>query len=541
MTTTDAPPRDETPRRRLPKTFAAPALLVALYAGARLWRLAGECLWFDEIFGLHAASHTWGGMWSFLAADLIHPPLFYALLKLWVAAGGDSILWLELFSYFVSLACLVPFLLLARELRLGAAATNVALLLFAAGGYLIKYAQEVRMYALLLLLALSSLWLFARLVNAGRLTRATLFAVFLVNLALVYTHYYGWLVVCAEGLYLALRGERGRLRGFAGLVAALVASFAPWAWACARAAGEGRGLSENVGWIERPALWDALGFYGLLQEPFYFKQTSADPLLARGGALAGALLFGAPLVLLLLRSLRGKLSAAAHAADGGGRTGGVRDGGGRFLAFFSLFPVVVSFAASYMLPYAVWGTRHLIVAGGPYVLLAGLAVARLRPAWLRAVVVASAAGWFALAGALTLARPEIKFVWCAWGELTGRTFREEARAAGATDIYAFEDLVAYQLWHELRGAETPFRVAVVKGVGGLLEDRSFFLPRRFDGVARLSPEALAGERFWVAYRGEAFDRTRPPLDLLAARGYRVERVRETAAQRQRAFLVLVAR
>src|SRR5947207_1806607 len=148
---------------RIPHSAIA---LTVLYVAARLWRLTASCLWFDEIFSVHAARHTWGGLWRFAAADLIHPPLFYALLKIWAAAGGDSLLWLRLFPALTSIAALVPFFLLARELRLGAAATDVALLLMAADGYLIKYAQEVRMYSLLLMLTLLSLWLFARLLNA---------------------------------------------------------------------------------------------------------------------------------------------------------------------------------------------------------------------------------------------------------------------------------------------------------------------------------------------------------------------------------------
>ena len=35
--------------------------LTALYVAARLWRLTASCLWFDEIFSVHAARHPWGG------------------------------------------------------------------------------------------------------------------------------------------------------------------------------------------------------------------------------------------------------------------------------------------------------------------------------------------------------------------------------------------------------------------------------------------------------------------------------------------------
>jgi uncharacterized membrane protein len=516
-------------RFALARRLVVPALLVALYALARADRLVGECLWFDEIFGVHAATHDWRGLWSFVAADLIHPPLFYALLKLWIAAGGESIPWLELFAYATSLLCLVPFLLLARELRLGATATNVALLVFAVSGHLIKYAQEVRMYALLLLLTLTSLWLFARLARGGATSqRRLLLALALVNLLLVYTHYYGWLVVCGEAVYLFAGRGRGALKAFLLTVGVAALGFAPWAWACIAAAGEGGGLAENVGWIERPTYTDALGFYALLHDPFYFRQSSVDALAGRGGMTMGALLLGLPALLLVLRSL----SSARREEEAGAV---------RFLAFFALFPVAVAFAASHALPHAVWGTRHLIVAVGPYVLLVGMGVARLRPRWLGAAVLAGLLCWYAAAGVMSLVRSRVNFVWCAWGQLTGETFRREAEAAGAADIYAFEDLAAYQLWHELRGARGRFRVHVVRGVGGLTQDPSFFLPRRFDAVTKTDAAGLSGEQFWVAFRDASFDETRPPMSLLGERGYRIVRRHETEAQGQRVFLLLVSR
>ncbi|MCA1632588.1 MAG: glycosyltransferase family 39 protein [Acidobacteria bacterium] len=236
------------------------ALLVVLYIAARVWRLNASCLWFDEIFGVHAARHTWGGLWSFVAADLIHPPLFYALLKIWVAAGGESLEWLRLFPLLAAIACLVPFLLLARELRLGVFATNLALLLLAVNGYLIKYAQEVRMYSLLLFFTLGSLWLFVRFLSAAGAARKFPHALTVCNLLLVYTHYYGWLVLGAQAAFLLFK-DRRRLKPFLTGAAALVVCFAPWVYACVAAAGEGGGLAQNIGWINRPTPSALLQFY----------------------------------------------------------------------------------------------------------------------------------------------------------------------------------------------------------------------------------------------------------------------------------------
>jgi hypothetical protein len=507
--------------------------LVALYVAARLWRLNASCLWFDELFSVHAARHTWGGLWRFVAADLIHPPLSYALLKLWTAAGGESLYWLRLFPFVASVAALVPLLLLARELKLGAWATNVALLSAAANGYLVKYAQEVRMYGLLLLLTLTSLWLFARLLKREGGAGGLLLALFFVNLLLVYTHYYGWLVVACEAALLALR-ERRRLGPFMLTAAGLAVAYVPWVVACAGAARAGGGLAQNIGWIKRPGPFDLFELFALFNQPFYFRQSSADPLFVRAGALLGLLLVGLPVFVLLFGWMRRR------------GEGDVRENDAvAFLLTFTLLPVALAFVASYVLPQSVWGTRHLIVAAVPYALLAGLALERLRPAWWRASALLLLCCWLWLSGALVLVRREPAHIWCAWEGLAASAARDEARvpaggAARPSDVYAFEDLVAYHLWFALE-REGRFRVVSVKGAPGVAEDPAYFLPRDFDGVAVANTGALDGERFWAAFRDTDWDESRQPLKLILERGYRAERVYETAAQGQRAFLVLFVR
>jgi hypothetical protein len=556
------------------------ALLVCLYAAARLWRLTAACLWFDEIFSVHAARHAWGDLWRFAAADLIHPPLFYALLKVWVAAGGESLLWLRLFAALASIAAVVPLLLLARELRLGARATNLALLLAAANGYLIKYAQEVRMYGLLLLLALTSLWLFARLLNREGAARGLTLALAFVNLLLVYTHYYGWLVVACEVVF-ALLKDRRRIGALLLSCVGLALAYAPWVVACARASNVGGGLAQNIGWIARPGARDLVQLFALFNEPFYFRQSSVDPVYARGGAPLGLLLFGLPLAVLLVGALRGRRAEAAGAVpsfeDEGIAEGrplpsspesaesapvradlalGRENGVLTFLLLFTLLPVALAFAASYALPQSVWGTRHLIVACVPYALLAGLALGRVRALWWRGAALLLLCCWLAVTAALTLIRRDAPHVWCAWDGLAASAARDEpgdrpaalvgafeGGASGATNVYAFEDLVAYHLWFALERGETAgrFRVVSIKGAPGVAEDPAYFLPRAFDGVAAAGTDALSGERFWLAFRDANWDESRQPLKLLVERGYRAERVYETAAQGQRAFLVLFKR
>jgi hypothetical protein len=530
---------------------AALLLVVALYAAARLWRLTDSCLWFDEIFSVHAARHEWGAMLRFVAADIIHPPLFYALLKVWVSAGGESLLWLRLLPALLSVLCVAPLLLLCRELRLTAFETNAALVLAGASGYLIKYAQEVRMYSLLLLLTLFSLWLFARSLRAagGRGETRALAAIFVVNLLLVYTHYYGWLVVAAQLFFLLVRSRRSLPR-FLVMTALLAVCFAPWVYALAAARGEqGRGLEQNIGWVERPALADAARFVALAHEPFYYRQSSGEPAYMRWGDAAAALVFLLPFCLLALRVLRRREGEVGTNVEGGGAKEtpagddrpAARGEGALFvwLLVFSFVPVALAFAASRALPQSVWGTRHLIVSAAPLLILSAVALARVRPAWTRAALLTVMSCWFVWGAFVARSRGGGPYVWCAWEKLAAEAAEAEVAPREKVSVYAFEELVAYHLWYALGD---DYEVSVVKGVGGIAEDPAYFLPRAFDAVRRTDlQDVTAGERFLIAFRAGAWDERRQPLRALRERGYVFEEVREFGAQGQRAFLVTVRR
>jgi len=129
--------------------------------------------------------------------------------------------------------------------------------------------------------------------------------------------------------------------------------------------------------------------------------------------------------------------------------------------------------------------------------------------------------------------------------LEARRDRPRRGAGGAerpVNLYAFEDLVAYHLWFALDSAhETRVRVVVLKGVPGTTEDPAYFLPRRFDGVTDAGANFITEGRCGAAFRDAGWDESRPPLKTMLDRGYRAERVYETQAQGQRAFLVLFTR
>ncbi|HLL99479.1 MAG TPA: hypothetical protein VK400_00355, partial [Pyrinomonadaceae bacterium] len=408
------------------KWLIVAGLVCLIYAALRFWNLTASCLWFDEIFSLHAAGRDWQGLFGFVAQDLIHPPLFYVLLKLWVGVtGGETLFWLRLFPVFFSLLALAPFILLCRELRLSPATVALALTFFAVNGSLIKYAQEIRMYSLLLFFALVSYWLFARFLNSGK----GLIFLLIANVLLVYTHYFGWFVVFSEACAVAVL-QREKLKHILFVSGAVFLSFTPWIYALRQAAKINADVGQNIGWMRKPDLRAILQFVYDLFEPVYFQQSNAD--------VRAILLLTVPIILV------GGVAFVFRLANLKNES---REEKRNFilLVIFTAAPLLLAFAASWISPYSIWGTRHLIIVFAPFAILLADAFSKINVSQLR--MPALGLVFLLIGGAFVLQarQPQPNFIWCAWENLA-LDLRPEKQAR----IYVFEDLIAYHFWFALR-------------------------------------------------------------------------------------------
>lgn len=479
-------------------------LLVVGYLSIRLWDLTATCLWFDEVFSVHAAEHSWRELFAFVALDLIHPPLFYLLLKAWIAVGGEGLLWLRLFPVVWSVAAIVPFLMLCRALAVKFWPRMLALFLLAVNGCLIKYAQEVRMYSMLMCLSLVSLWLFVRYRNVG----VGLVWLAIVNLLMVYTHYFGWFVIAAE-LAVCL-ADRKNLKALLAAAGVVFAGFLPWLAMVLHAASGDFALGQNIGWMARPNGRELAQFLFDLVEPFYFQATSISP--------ASDYRVTVPLLLL------GALAFAL-------RLGRPLETGDRILALFAIVPAVLAFIASWLLPHSIWGTRHLIIVFAPALLLAADAVTSVRIAWLRTAAVTLVLLFSGFAFVNKVRSPGPVYSWCNWEPIA-----QLATERHAERIYVFEDAVAYHLWFALR--RTQVRVTRVTGAG-VAEDPAYFLPRGMAGVDVEAVESIGEPRLWIVYRSPSVDQAGPPLDRFAGNGYRVADTVVMPAMQEQTVLVML--
>jgi uncharacterized membrane protein len=492
--------------------LAVLAAICLVYILLRFWNLTESCLWFDEVFSVHAAEHDWQNLFAFVAQDLIHPPLFYAFLKLWISAGGESLLWLRFFPVLFSIVALVPFYLLCRGLKLNYPTIALAFAFFAANGAIIKYAQEVRMYSLLLCLSLFSLWLFVRFLNLGK----SFWILTIINVLLVYTHYFGWLVILSEVAAILIL-QRIKIRQILIMLGINLAAFAPWIFAVWQASRASSGLAQNIGWMKKPNLFAVFQFIFDSIEPFYFQQSNID---------ATSLFYISVPILLII------VAAAIFYLADWRKLGETEKRDFLLLLIFIKLPVLLAFAASWLLPYSIWGTRHLIIVFAPLSILLAIFINKISLQWLKTSFVSLIFLLFATAFVVQFKTQQTKFIWCGWESLAQNIDAREPQK-----IYTFEDLSAYLVWFALRESD---RVEVVKvNIEGLKEDKAYFLPRGFDKVRTTDESGIEGERFWIAFRNKEFNLNEPPLRNLILKGYKIGEPKIFEAQGLKAFLILV--
>jgi mannosyltransferase len=132
----------------------------------RAWQIGDKSLWIDEAFSVWIARQPLAEGISWLARIDQHPPLYYALLHLWLRLG-DGPAAVRLFSALVSVLN-VPVLYGLGARLAGRKVGLLAAAVLALSPFHVYLAQEARMYTLLSLTVSLSLWALARLLSGAR-------------------------------------------------------------------------------------------------------------------------------------------------------------------------------------------------------------------------------------------------------------------------------------------------------------------------------------------------------------------------------------
>ena len=503
-------------------------VLIIAYVAVRFWRFTDSCLWFDEIFSLHAAELPWSEMIPFIAKDLIHPPLFYVLLKLWIGLFGDNLFWVRVFPVFLSILALYPFWMLCRELKLKQSTVFVAFGLFAVNGALIKYAQEVRMYSLLLFLALVSIWLFSRYFFRGK----SFWMLVLANVLLVNAHYFGWFVVVSEVAAIVIL-QRIKILQTLLMLGVTAAGFVPWIIALFRYSETGSSVSQNIGWMKRPGIAGLLELGFDLVDPFYFQQSNADPGANYVIAVPLATLIFAAFIVFLINFRNDENKDRVL-----------------MIGILALVPAALAFISSWLLPVSIWGSRHLLIVFVPVLLLFAIFLTEIKPAKLSYALIAGVVLLVIAGFAMQLRTEPPRHIWCAWEPLANEWVVTTQDPSRPKRLYVFEDLVAYHYWFATRSLPN-YEITLVKGIEGVPNDPAYFLPRGFEKVRTAELSSINEEEVWVSFRkpttgisqgdgfmNDGFDRLfGEPVTSFENLGYAVEDVKKVVRGSQTAYLV----
>ncbi|MBI5305058.1 MAG: glycosyltransferase family 39 protein [Chloroflexi bacterium] len=205
----------------------------------RIARLDFQPLWWDEGYSLFFATRDFVTMLERTAID-IHPPLYYAFLQGWIALAGKSDIAVRLMSVAIGVAAIPLLYALARELFDDDLVANGAALILALSPLHVYYSQEVRMYGMVTLFGLASMYLFVRLLHmpTGR-PRTGLFAMgyALATAAALYTQYYAAFILALQVLVILVlfvrrspRVTRRSIPHWFGAWIAIALLYAPWVW-----------------------------------------------------------------------------------------------------------------------------------------------------------------------------------------------------------------------------------------------------------------------------------------------------------------------
>lgn len=407
------------------------ALLLVLITGVavRLECLACKPFWFDECFSVEVARIGWRNFLHLLWWREANMSLYYVLLRAWLYFG-QSPFFIRCLSVVISAASILAIywlgaLLCNRRVGLAAAALQ------ALNVYDIRYAQEARSYALLVLLAtLSSAFLIAWLRNP---TRRNWRGYVLASILAVYAHFYALLLLGAQWLMLRWSGKQR------------LAAEPPSAARTLRRAWLIIGISVlpllifvaktgagPIRWIQRPGIFD------LLKISVYL--TNGFP----------EIFFLACLATLV------PLQKDLLARDGKWETWRVQ-----FLFVWLLFPVLLTLLLSFARP--VFLPRYMIFCLPALLILTSAGLTSVPPKWLGAALVGAT---------LILSARMIPYVY-------GHDFDTERDASGAATNFILDHTqprdaiifhiaatrIPYEFYRSLRAGEDTASTRFTGGLG----------------------------------------------------------------------------
>ena len=164
-------------------------LLTLVGVSLRFYAIGAKTVWLDEAFSLWLAHQPLVELWAWLIKIDQHPPLYYVLLHYWILIFGDAQGAARALSALCS-GLAIPLFYGASRYLFPPRTALLATLLLALSPFHLRYAQEVRMYALLTLTTAAAFYCLLRVLfdEQARQQRWPWIGLALAQAAVMLTH-----------------------------------------------------------------------------------------------------------------------------------------------------------------------------------------------------------------------------------------------------------------------------------------------------------------------------------------------------------------
>lgn len=173
-------------------------LLLAVSLILRLINL-NQSLWLDEAVQAITAKESFSYIFQEIKGDF-HPPLYHFLMHFWVRAFGNSEIVLRMPSVLFGVGTVYFLYKIAMHMH-GKFVAILAAVLLATAPFHVYYSQEARMYSMVTFFASLSMYFFLTLDKA----KSSKYLYFVSTVLMLYSDYYGFLVVLSQGIYLLIK------------------------------------------------------------------------------------------------------------------------------------------------------------------------------------------------------------------------------------------------------------------------------------------------------------------------------------------------
>ena len=242
---------------RIPSSVYLLGLFVLALA-VRLLHITTTDIAGDEPFSIFMAQFPISDIITYLNTGN-NPPLFEILLHYYMKCVGDSDFLLRMFPTVCSALTVVPIFLIGDRF-LNRRVAVAASLVFIFSIYNIRFAHEVRVYALFTLVFAWSLFLFLSVVKKPESWLAWL-GLAMANTALLYSHYLSVYVLFTQGLTALLFVPKNKWKYLVGTFAITLLIYSPSLMVFAQRLGR---VSDGGTWVPAPGWGEIYGSINLL-------------------------------------------------------------------------------------------------------------------------------------------------------------------------------------------------------------------------------------------------------------------------------------